>query len=390
MASTVKSRPNHYEVLGLTPRASIDEIRQAFASHMRLFPPLAMAARINAAYETLGNPARRKAYDAELGLGAEPPARQWSIAAPRWTPLTASAVPVPPTARPAADPVPAAPVQPAVQVDPQVLPAAESRTGSTIAASLRDLARPAAFEPASAPAPRPQPEPRIAPQPAVISERPIHPVMDEPLPEAEEGAIAWKRPAIAVGALVLGVGLFGAWAGWESGNDIQATAPEQAVTIAVPPASASGDEAAPPALVADAKSEAPVRTVVLPVRANPPAPAGRAVPRPIELTAAEEQELAGNQFVESAAAQAGSAAAATEQAATEQAPAQVVAAKMPLPDRVVARTIHRIGYSCGQVASTTALEGGSPGTFKVTCTSGHSYRAQPVRGRYHFRRLGRD
>ena len=60
---------------------------------------------------------------------------------------------------------------------------------------------------------------------------------------------------------------------------------------------------------------------------------------------------------------------------------------MPLPDRVIARTIHRIGYSCGQVASTDPI-GPDAGVFKVTCTSGHSYRAQPVRGHYRFKRLG--
>jgi hypothetical protein len=38
-------------------------------------------------------------------------------------------------------------------------------------------------------------------------------------------------------------------------------------------------------------------------------------------------------------------------------------------------------------ASTTAIEG-SPGVFKVNCTSGDSYKATPVRGRYHFRRWG--
>ena len=82
--------------------------------------------------------------------------------------------------------------------------------------------------------------------------------------------------------------------------------------------------------------------------------------------------------------------AAAGQVAAESAPAAVTAAKLPLPNAVVARTIGRIGYACGQVASTTALEGGEPGAFKVTCTSGHSYRAAPVRGRYHFRRWGRD
>jgi hypothetical protein len=60
-------------------------------------------------------------------------------------------------------------------------------------------------------------------------------------------------------------------------------------------------------------------------------------------------------------------------------------AAMPLPDSVVARTIGRIGYACGEVASTTAVDG-APGVFKITCTSGHSYRAAPVRGRYHFKR----
>jgi hypothetical protein len=60
---------------------------------------------------------------------------------------------------------------------------------------------------------------------------------------------------------------------------------------------------------------------------------------------------------------------------------------MPLSNATIARTIARIGYSCGQVASTEAVEGES-GVIKVTCTSGQSYRAAPVRGRYHFRRWG--
>jgi hypothetical protein len=55
---------------------------------------------------------------------------------------------------------------------------------------------------------------------------------------------------------------------------------------------------------------------------------------------------------------------------------------------VIARTIGRIGYACGQVAATAAIEGEAPGVFKVTCTSGQSYRAVPVRGRYRFKRLG--
>jgi hypothetical protein len=56
-----------------------------------------------------------------------------------------------------------------------------------------------------------------------------------------------------------------------------------------------------------------------------------------------------------------------------------------LPNAVIARTIGRIGYPCGQVAATSAA--GTPGVFTVTCTSGHSYRAAPVHGRYRFRRV---
>jgi hypothetical protein len=75
----------------------------------------------------------------------------------------------------------------------------------------------------------------------------------------------------------------------------------------------------------------------------------------------------------------------TEQVAALTAQDSAASAKMPLPDAVIARTIGRIGYACGDVESTTAIEG-TPGAFKVTCTSGDSYRAAPVRGRYHFKR----
>jgi hypothetical protein len=73
-----------------------------------------------------------------------------------------------------------------------------------------------------------------------------------------------------------------------------------------------------------------------------------------------------------------------QQAAEPQ--ASGAAASLPLPKAVIARTIHRIGYSCGEVASATAVEGQAPGVYKITCTSGQSYQAKPVRGRYHFRR----
>ena len=64
-----------------------------------------------------------------------------------------------------------------------------------------------------------------------------------------------------------------------------------------------------------------------------------------------------------------------------------VAAKPPLPNSVMARTIERIGYSCGRVTAVTSVEGPTPGVFRVTCTSGASFRAAPVNGRYRFRRF---
>jgi hypothetical protein len=82
------------------------------------------------------------------------------------------------------------------------------------------------------------------------------------------------------------------------------------------------------------------------------------------------------------AAQPDAAAPAADVAAPASTP---VAASLPLPRAVIARTIGRIGYPCGAVASASAGE--APGVFTVTCTSGHSYRAAPVHGRYHFRRL---
>ena len=60
---------------------------------------------------------------------------------------------------------------------------------------------------------------------------------------------------------------------------------------------------------------------------------------------------------------------------------------MPLANATIAQTIRRIGYACGSVASTESVSG-SKGVFKVTCSSGDSYQATPLHGRYHFRRLG--
>jgi hypothetical protein len=85
------------------------------------------------------------------------------------------------------------------------------------------------------------------------------------------------------------------------------------------------------------------------------------------------------------AAPAEAAPAAVEAPAAAEPPAASVA--MPLAASTVARTIHKIGYPCGRVASSAPA--GDSGVFIVTCSSGDSYRAAPVGGRYHFKRLGK-
>jgi hypothetical protein len=76
------------------------------------------------------------------------------------------------------------------------------------------------------------------------------------------------------------------------------------------------------------------------------------------------------------------------QNAAEAPPAEAAAASLPISNRTAARTIERIGYACGRIAATTPVEGEATGVYKVTCTSGQSYRAAPVNGRYRFKRWG--
>jgi hypothetical protein len=70
----------HYEVLGVSPSASAAEIKQAYRLQARRHHPdvggvgdAAMQA-LNQAWATLGDPARRRAYDRALGVGVVRPA----------------------------------------------------------------------------------------------------------------------------------------------------------------------------------------------------------------------------------------------------------------------------------------------------------------------------
>ena len=83
MVSSVKSRRNHYEILGLKPGATDDEIAAAFATESRKIiqnprvnePDVREKARkVRTAHQTLRDPIKRAAYDASIGLGGKAPA----------------------------------------------------------------------------------------------------------------------------------------------------------------------------------------------------------------------------------------------------------------------------------------------------------------------------
>ncbi len=366
MASTVTSRPNHYDVLGLTPSASRDEIEQAFAREVSVMRPRAFGGvvDITIAYEVLRDPAKRRAYDDTLGLNPPPPppapalttrgvggaaffGRPGLVAEPLERPATSARTP------PDAEVGP--PVQPELSTEPATTP--------FIAARLRELARPEPLlEPASVSRSEPPPRPESSVKQIAL---------DDGSGDAEVGAIPWKRAAIAAGAVALAAAVLGAWAGWDSGAGGDAAQARSATKVALPPPTTF--------TVSDPAAAAPAQ-VLEEARPPQPKPAARAATRRAAVRPAGRLADLERQLAES------SAPAAVPVMTAE--PPAAAAARLPLSNAVIARTIARIGYPCGRVAATTGAEGGAPGAFTVTCTSGHSYRAAPVGGRYHFRRVG--
>ena len=229
--------------------------------------------------------------------------------------------------------------------------------------------------PEISPEPPPQAQERLPqprPEPFVEQQRAIQRAIERGPAAQPENPTGLNRIAMAIGGLVLGVGVLGAVAGWSADLVEQPQQPEAHVTTALPRAkpltSAAAAEPAPAWTLAQAPAQRPRQTAAARVGRSSPAP--RALPLE-ELQAEADQ---------SAPDQSGSAVAETPTAA-------VIPASLSLPNPVIARTIGRIGYPCGEVASTTPVDGGR-GVFKVICTSGHSYQAALVRGRYHFRRWG--
>ena len=350
MGSTVGTRPNHYELLGLTPTASREEIDEAFAHAMRRPHLMTEVADIGVAFDTLRSASKRRAYDEALGLQREreprpgpPPAMSFRVSArlaaiASAEPLASpSLLPTAPVAQPQPrpEPVPQPGPQPAPRPQPRPEPLAEL---------WRDL-------------PEAEFGPRIAPR-----------RRSRRLPEVDEVTGGWKYAAFAFGSVLVGVVMVAAWAGAHAQDpgDSDERAPMMAVK----------HHAADPARVdagLELKPEAAPSTPLVAQWNRRPARRQRTS---VQRLARMDETLA-----TSPQEQAPSDATPTD-APT---PAPAVPASLPLPNSVVAHTIDRIGYACGSVALAAAT--GQHGAYKVTCTSGQSFEAKPVHGRYRFRRL---
>ena len=368
MVEMTKLRPDHYELLGLTRAASSEEIAKAFAKELGLIPlrPFGNLAEVSVAYETLRDPVRRTAYDASLSPRPQPghsligrleraEFEDESQAKTRET-----------------KPLPSDDRTEVLQSDP----GAQAAKAPSLNSFLPEPAKPSGKE--RQPIHKLELTDRHRPDQFEWDELKRQARVDRSLRPDVGGLVI---NTAVTGALLLAI-VLGAWTGLESGNDNERALGETDAEIplpldtALPTAEALPDSA--PASSSSIEAARPERSKVAPpvtAQIEPTRP-----PLQIELpdessadTAPIDQETAFDELVAEAPAEAAAAAQS---------------AKLPLSNAVIARTIGRIGYGCGQVASTTPIEGEAAGTFKVTCTSGHSYRAAPVRGRYHFRRLG--
>jgi len=389
MVTTVRPQPSHYDVLGLAPSATSQEISAAFARKMSLFRarPLSDVAQVTTAFETLRNPSKRREYDRSLEPKREPvPERlEWSFRAAQqtWTPFIASMRTDAPSA-PASHSEPYVVAEPDPEPEPQPQPAPESNPVpeskvEAIAASLRELAKSAAPEDASNRIARSQAErPR--------SEATLDQLVDQirtsgradrvRLRDNPARSLDWKQPIWAAGGLVLGVGILGGIAGITAGGDAQ-----ESVTVAVPAATPLSKTAEASTQLASSLVQIPEqreRSEVAPGRAEPSRPLARPAVLEDEPVQVATQDSTSDTQADTVA---------SDPLAPIAAAAPSAAANLPLSNAVIARTIDRIGYPCGEVASAAPADG--DGVFKITCSSGHTYQAAPVHGRYRFRRWDR-
>jgi hypothetical protein len=166
-------------------------------------------------------------------------------------------------------------------------------------------------------------------------------------------------------------------------DDVQsASAAEPAVTVAVPEAKqkANVTDQSDPLGAPEAQIEQPAATYAS-------APATRRTAQRQRMSSWAQQQVQDSDAVATEATTTPPVEVASDQVASDPLAPKPVEASMPLPGNVIARTIERIGYSCGSVSSTSAVEGAS-GVYNVTCSSGQTYQATPIHGRYRFRKSG--
>jgi len=95
-------RDSHYEVLGVSPTADVAEIESAYRRLLKVTHPdaggsAALFRRVQDAYQTLVNPARRASYDHDLhGPHREPQGDDGAADAPGWVRTDTSPPPPPP------------------------------------------------------------------------------------------------------------------------------------------------------------------------------------------------------------------------------------------------------------------------------------------------------
>ena len=188
MGNSVMPRPIHYETLGLTPAATDDEIRQAFAKKTNecRWDLTGASAQACIAYETLGNRFKRVDYDRSHGLEPKrrPRLSNMTFTQQRWVPFIAS-VPTNALGQSARDA--SAMTRLTSPRDPEVL-----------AASLDELAD------------------RVGSR------------------EHAQRLLDWKRPALAVGGFILAAGLIGGFAGLTLKDDEGSTPVEPPAAVAAP------------------------------------------------------------------------------------------------------------------------------------------------------------
>src|SRR5215212_4863809 len=90
MASAVTTRPNHYQLLGIEPGASGDDVAKAFVKAIAAPRAFGGLAEISIAYETLRDAVRRRAYDDSIGLNGPQPSpppepKAWQFAGRQMT-----------------------------------------------------------------------------------------------------------------------------------------------------------------------------------------------------------------------------------------------------------------------------------------------------------------